>query len=297
MDIHPLSAIDQKLSRLPRGAIPALTVCGVLIVGTIDYLTGYEASVSLFYLVPVAVGAWYDGRDTAIAIAVLSGISWYIVDMAVGNRYSHPAIGVWNALISLGFFLVYSLLLTALRKNLLTQQSLARTDALTGLSGRRVFEERLSYDLALAHRQGTPVTIAYVDVDDFKLVNDTCGHAEGDRLLRLIGGVLKDSIRETDIAARLGGDEFALILLDTDDSGAQAFMLKLTRTLRDALQAGSRSVTCSIGIVTLLDSTTSPERAIAMADQLMYDVKRRGKGTVAFNVIGKSSQARFAPPC
>lgn len=125
---------------------------------------------------------------------------------------------------------------------------------------------------------------------DFKRVNDTRGHAEGDRVLRLIGGVLKDSIRETDIAARLGGDEFALILLDTDDRGAQTFVSKLTRALREALQAGSWGITCSIGVVTFLNSTTSPAHAVAMADQLMYDVKHRGKGAVAFSVLGKKTQ-------
>lgn len=283
-----LRALDHRVDRLSRAEILASAACGVLIVGGVDYLTGYEVSMSLFYLGPVALAAWYAGRWTGIAIAVLSCMSWYIAELAAGNQYSHPAIPVWNALVRFGFFFITGLLMAALRKNFRGQQHLARMDGLTGLYSRRAFEDRLQHDLALAQRRKSALTLAYVDLDDFKVLNDTRGHAEGDRVLRVIGRVLKDSVREVDTAARLGGDEFALVLPDTDNSGARQVISKITRDLHEALDADTRRVSCSIGVVTFLDPERSPEDAVAAADELMYQVKQKGKGAVAFSVVGEA---------
>ena len=293
--VHPLRALDQRLDCLSSAKVLALGLCGVLVVGSVDYLTGYEVSMSLFYLGPVALAAWYSGRRIGILIAVLSCTSWYLADLAAGNQYSHPAIPVWNALIRFGFFLITGLLLAELRNSLRAQQSLARTDGLTGLFSRRAFEDRLKHDLALAQRRKSAFTLAYVDVDDFKAVNDTQGHVEGDRLLRLIGRVLQRSVREADTAARVGGDEFALVLPDTDGRGAEKVISKLARELHEALGASDSATTCSIGVVTFLDSAVlSLERAVAAADELMYQVKHKSKGAVAFTVLGEAAQPRAA---
>jgi diguanylate cyclase (GGDEF)-like protein len=288
--MHPLTTLGQRLDRFTRAQIFALGACSVLLVGAVDYLTGYEISMSVFYLAPVAMAAWYAERRTGIAIAVLSCITWYSADLAAGNQYSHPAIPVWNALVRFGFFLITALLLTTLRKSLRSHQHLARTDALTGLYGRRAFEDRLEHDLALAQRRKEALTLAYVDVDDFRAVNDAHGHAGGDRVLREIGRVLKASLREADTAARVGGDEFALVFPDTDARGAHQIVAKLTRELREVLGLTSWGVTCSIGVVTFLESATSPERAVAAADEVMYQVKHRGKGAVEFSVYGEAVQ-------
>jgi diguanylate cyclase (GGDEF)-like protein len=167
-------------------------------------------------------------------------------------------------------------------------------DGLTGLYGRREFEDRLKHDLALARRRKSALTLAYVDLDDFKAVNDTHGHAGGDRVLRAIGRALGDSVREADTAARIGGDEFALILPDTDGHAARQAISKVTRQLHEALEAISWGVTCSIGVVTFLELPTSPENAVAVTDELMYQVKHNGKGAVAFSVLGGAVQPRAA---
>jgi diguanylate cyclase (GGDEF)-like protein len=293
--MHPLRSLDQRLNHLAGAEILALTVCGVLIVGWIDYITGYEVSLSLLYLAPVSVAAWYSGRRMGIAIAILCSVTWYVADVAAGAKYSLPAIHVWNALVRLGFFLVSALLLAMLRNNFRREQQLARIDSLTGLYCRREFEDILEHDLALAKRNTSSLTLAYVDVDDFKTINDTHGHSEGDHVLRVIGSALKDSVREADTAARVGGDEFALILPDTDSQGAREVMSKLTRELHKALRTSDCEVTCSIGVVTFLNSATSPERAVAAADELMYQVKHQGKGAVAFSVLGEAAQPGGPP--
>lgn len=273
------------LDRLNRAGIVVLAAGGVVVVGTVDYLTGYEISMSLFYLGPVALAAWYAGTRTGAAVAVFSCVCWYVADLGAGNRYSHPAIPVWNALIRFGFFLITGLLLAALRASLRRQQHLARTDALTGLEGRRAFDERLAHDLALAQRRRSVLTLAWIDLDDFKTVNDTHGHAVGDRVLRAVGDALRRSLRRADTAARMGGDEFALILPDTDLAGAQEIIARLTQGVRDAFGDGENRISCSIGVVTVLDPAVAAEHIMATADALMYDVKHQGKAAVAFRTL------------
>ena len=293
-----LKTVDRQLDRLRDREILALTTCIVVVVGALDYSTGYELSMSVFYLAPVAVAAWYGRRRTGITVAILSCISWYLADFANGHQYSYPVIPVWNAFVRFGFFLVTSLLLTALRRSLRHQQHLARTDALTGLYGRRAFASRLKHDLALGRRRKRALTLAYMDVDDFKAINDAYGHARGDALLRSIGRVLQGSVREADTPARVGGDEFALIMPDAEGRDARQIISRMRRELRHAFAASHFRVTCSIGVVTFLESATTPESALAAADALMYRVKGTRKGAVAFDVVDATdqTQAKGAAP-
>jgi diguanylate cyclase (GGDEF)-like protein len=285
------ASLDQRLESIPSRAIFAAALVGVALIGLVDFLTGYEVSMSVFYLGPVILAARYAGGRAGMTVAVLSCIAWYAAELAAGHPYSHPGIPVWNALVRLVFFVGAALMLKTLRDSLAEQRRLARTDSLTELFTRREFEERLKHDFALMHRRNSAVTLAYVDIDDFKAVNDTYGHAEGDRILQTVARTVRGSIRETDTAARLGGDEFALLFPDTDARAAQRVMGNLARKLELALRGPSR-VTCSIGVVTFPGAIGSPASAVATADKLMYEVKRSGKGAISFNVCPHSD----APP-
>lgn len=280
-----LKPLDETLLRVPAGGIFLLAVAGVAAVGVVDYLVGYEISVSLFYLAPVAVAAWYGGPRDGIALAGLSCASWFAADVISGHPYSHPAIPVWNAGVRFGFFAVVAGLVSVYRDALRRQRQLLRTDALTGLANRRAFGDALAHDLALARRRGSALSLAYLDLDDFKAVNDTAGHAEGDRVLRTVGEVLGRSFREADTAARLGGDEFAFLLPDTGPEGAAEVARKLARELRQAFLAAQWPVDCSIGVVTFPHSRVSLADALAAADRAMYEAKKGGKGMVVSRVL------------
>jgi diguanylate cyclase (GGDEF)-like protein len=288
------AALNQRLVRLAPASILALAAVTLVVIAAADYLTGYEVGMSLFYLGPVALAAWYAGRRPGIAFASASCLAWYIAEVATGHPYSHWVIPVWNALIRFGFFFITSLLLSTLRASLVKERQLAQTDGLTGLYSRRAFEHRLEHDLALARRHAHAMTLVYVDVDNFKAVNDTHGHGQGDQVLRMTAQVLQSSLRETDTAARLGGDEFALVLPDTDGVAAQQVIAKLTRQLDDAIAGHRLVVTFSIGVLTLLDCDVSVSEAVAAADELMYGVKRQGKAGVAFGVRGDAVHAPVA---
>jgi diguanylate cyclase (GGDEF)-like protein len=221
---------------------------------------------------------------------VISCASWYGADLASGNHYSHPAIPVWNALIRFGFFIITGLLIATLRENIRIQERLALTDSLTGLCTRRAFDERFQHDLAIAKREQGVMTVAYLDLDNFKSLNDSSGHAEGDNLLRELGKVLLQSVREADSVARLGGDEFALILPQTDQQGAELTISKIKAELDKIFTGRRASVGCSISVVTFESPTSlSAEDALIAADKLMYRVKHSGKGAIAFHNVGEPS--------
>lgn len=284
--MRSIATLDQRLDRLSRTLVLTWSCLGVFVVEGIDYVTGYEVSLSLLYLAPIGFAAWYAGRRPGYAIAALSCLGWYVADWAAGSQYSSPAIPVWNAMVRFALFMIVAHLLTALRTSLRRQQHLARTDGLTGLFGRRAFEERFLHDLALTGRRRAPLSLAYLDVDDFKAINDAHGHAAGDRVLSVLGDVLRRSVREADTAARLGGDEFALLLPDTDERTVRLAIAKINHELERALTETGLEVTYSTGVVTFVDSATSFEEATAAADVLMYRVKNRRKGSVAFHVVG-----------
>jgi diguanylate cyclase (GGDEF)-like protein len=210
------------------------------------------------------------------------------------SRSASRSIARRQRIVRFGFFLVTGLLLTALRASYVHQRHLAQTDGLTKLYSRRAFEDRLEHDLALAGRRKSAITLAYLDLDNFKALNDTYGHAEGDRVLQATGQVLKNSVRNADTAARLGGDEFAVILPDTDSHGAQQVIANLALELETAFTTSKFLVTCSIGVVTFLDPLMSVASAVAAADKGMYEAKRKSEGSVAFIVLGRAGQPRAA---
>jgi diguanylate cyclase (GGDEF)-like protein len=155
---------------------------------------------------------------------------------------------------------------------------LADHDALTGLLNRRRFEQELARHLAHARRYGPEGAVLVLDLDRFKPVNDTYGHAAGDRLLTRVACVLRERLRATDAVARLGGDEFAVLLPRGDRAGAVAVARSLVETVRaEALAAGGEPVTVSAGVVLLEDcATLDVEGALTAADLAMYDAKTAG---------------------
>ena len=193
-------------------------------------------------------------------------------------------------------------------KRLLAQfQSLAATDALTGLPNRRALAARLDQTMSLAERLNADVSVMMIDLDGFKLVNDTLGHEIGDELLRAVAVVLRQVLRRSDIAARLGGDEFVVVMPHTSSHRAELvarriqqqfarFAAPLESTLAQARQARAvvtvvRStrpaseegtlIGMTVGIASRADHPNlAPAELLAIADQAMYDGKRQARGSV-----------------
>jgi diguanylate cyclase (GGDEF)-like protein/PAS domain S-box-containing protein len=153
----------------------------------------------------------------------------------------------------------------------------ARIDDLTGVRNRRGFHEDAALLLRLAVRQNQPITMAYIDVDNLKAVNDRLGHPEGDRVLEAVGTALLEAVRDTDVVGRLGGDEFALALLGMDAKDAREYSSRLHQRLLEMMQKSGWATGVSIGVATFSGSIPDLDTAVASADSLMYKAKAEGK--------------------
>lgn len=266
-----------------------ITLSGLVLTGflaLIDYATGFEISFAFFYLISICFVAWYAGRTPGIFISILSALAWEEANRLAGETYSSPFISYWNAATRLGFFLVVVILLSYLRELLKREQSLSRTDALTGVCNRRAFEEYLRIELARSKRYARPFTLAYVDLDDFKPINDHYGHDIGDVILRKVANCLVSSLRSSDVIARLGGDEFGILLPETNCVAAEVLISRLQDNLRHDIMYNQTPITTSIGVITFNHPPPSVDELIRLADGLMYNSKNRGKNLISYAIYG-----------
>lgn len=164
-----------------------------------------------------------------------------------------------------------------LRAALDREHSLAMTDSLTGASNLRHFKELVSNEIERCGRHGRVFSLAYFDIDNFKLLNDSSGHAAGDQLLRRIVEIAKGRLRKTDVIARIGGDEFAVLLPETDTAGLGSPVTDLLVEINQEMDKNEWPVTLSCGVVTYRTPPKSADDAIEAADHLMYQVKAGGK--------------------
>jgi diguanylate cyclase (GGDEF)-like protein len=166
------------------------------------------------------------------------------------------------------------------------ERALARTDHKTGIANERHFFEAAATEVKRARRYNRSLTVALVDVDNFKEVNDRHGHREGDRLLRAVAETLRAGVRSFDLVARVGGDEFALLLPETGCEQARGALRNLTERLRERAGREGWPVSFSIGVITCDGNCCELDGLMGEADRLMYAVKRSGKDGVEFGHVG-----------
>lgn len=278
--------IREGLGRFSKPTITAIGLLLVVLLGFVDHITGPQISVAIFYLIPVLLVSWYAGIRPSALIGVLSALTWLLADITAGARYAQPAIRYWNASVMLGFFIIIAALVSNLRRALDREQQRSRIDFLTGVYNARAFNEIADAEQIRARRYEHPITVAYLDIDDFKKVNDEFGHPTGDALLVWVGKTLRESLRSTDMVARVGGDEFAILLPETAEEASRVVLEKLHRVLRERMKQHDWPVTFSIGAATFLTPPESLEQMIGEADRLMYAAKRGGKNKVEQAVVG-----------
>ena len=255
-------------------------ILGILIVGLVDYLSGTEIRVFPLYFLPLIPAAWVFGRTGAVSGSLLATCVWAASLYVAGRPYSQSYILVVNCVTQGVTFLVVSLLIAGLHKSLQRERFLSSSDALTGLANRHSFYTQAGIALALCHRSRSPVSLAYMDLDNFKQVNDRHGHDSGDVLLRGVGDVLRSSLRTSDVAARVGGDEFVVLLPDTTAETARVVLDKIRTSLAEEPQLRVYSVTASIGAVSYTQAPSDIAVMMKAADEMMYRVKGSGKGSI-----------------
>jgi len=282
----PLHNLNRRLADLPGFAQILVAILLLSSCALADHYTGSEISLSITYLAPTALAAWYAGRRAGYFVAVTASVVWLYVDLLSGHPYSHPMIPIWNSMVRLGFFLIVTALLLHIRQLLTRLQDQAETDNLTGLHNSRSFYARLDLEHERALRYGHPFSIAYLDLDNFKSVNDTWGHETGDQVLQTIATSLSTGLRKTDCVARLGGDEFAILLAETGEKEAGEALRKLHAELNKQVDSRNWPIGFSIGAITCSEpGHFTIQELIRSADDLMYQIKRSGKNRVELCIL------------
>jgi len=265
-------------------SITILSLVLAIIIGYVDYITGREIAWSFFYLIPVAISAWFSELPFSVSLSILSAVIWGISDRASGGRYSNILIAYWNSFMIFGSLIVTAVLLDGLKKALAREKAMARTDYLTDLENRRSFFETVNAEINRSSRNNKPFTIAYLDADNFKSINDNFGHETGDNVLKVIALCIKKNIRKMDTAVRLGGDEFAILLPETNAEEAKHAVDKIYMLLVEFMKSQSFPVTFSIGVVTFTNIPKNADEMIRIADEMMYNVKSMGKNNIKYGI-------------
>jgi diguanylate cyclase (GGDEF)-like protein len=270
------------MTKAPLSPVVALilAVLAAGFLGVTDYLTGREMDLSFLYLVPITAVTLAAGRGAGMATSILSAGAWLWADLAGGQQYSMWLYPAWNAVVRGVYFVVHTLLLSRLTSALQREKEISGSDALTNALNWRRFTEVARLELDRSRRSRRPFTVAYIDLDNFKQVNDTQGHESGDDLLRILSDGIQGGVRSADCLGRVGGDEFTLLLPETGYEQAHAVLERVRSGVVADLQRGGWPVTLSVGAITFSVAPSSFESMIKRADDLMYTVKKSGKNAM-----------------
>lgn len=260
----------------------------VVAIGWIDWFTGPDIGLSLLYLVPVAFAGWYGGVAAAIFVGLAAGSAWLTADVALRHSDTAIAISVWNAFTRYIIYVSQGVLFALvhrdrekLRKLAARESSLARTDLGTRLPNARAFMELLEAELEEARERGEAVCVAYLDLDNFKEVNDRYGHAAGDEVLQNVATAIQRSIRGHDVAARLGGDEFGVLLRGVDPLIAQTVGERISARIREiGTKYAGATLGATLGVAFFQSLPETASALLQAADGAMYAGKSSGKGRV-----------------
>ncbi len=276
--------LDTLLAGKPAWFINLAGLLLLVLIGIVDYLTGYEISTFIFFAIPIALVSWYGGNKCGYTSALLSILIWAYVDKINGHLYTAAFIFYWNGAVRLAFFLLVAYWMSLLNFQLIKLNQLASVDALTGCLNKFAFHQKCDNLLLLSQRFKQPISLGFIDLDNFKQVNDTKGHSTGDFVLGTIANTMMKSVRHTDIVARLGGDEFAILLPNTDIDSAKTVFENLRSQLANEVRQHQWPIGFSIGVVTFHTPSLNTDRAIGIADALMYRVKKNGKNSIAYEI-------------
>lgn len=269
-----------ELKKPNKYLVLILSILLVLILGITDYISGYEMSFSIFYLIPISIAVFLTDFKFGLIISILSTISWHLADIYSGHIYLNILIPFWNSIVRFGYFILHSFLFSQFIKSYEKTKINSLSDSLTGTINTRFFYELFNRELKKAKRTNLAFTLVYIDLDNFKSINDTYGHQYGDSLLKLVSSLIIKNIRPSDIFARLGGDEFALLLPETDHYSFDLVIKRIRAIIETELKKNNFPVTLSIGAITFKIFNSTIDEMIKQADELMYNVKRKGKNNI-----------------
>jgi len=257
----------------------AIVIVLLFAVAALHYYSGKHPNFFILFLVPSLVATYKLGLGPGLGLAIAGPALGLTADLTL-ELDTPKTVVIFNALLRAAVFVMIVVGAWRISRQSEVLRRMSYSDELTGLGNRRAFLQRGAEGLARARRSNQAWSLIFVDLDNFKQVNDRRGHKAGDQVLQRTARVILKSLRVTDFAARLGGDEFAVLLADTRDSGALLVAEKLRNQLVTELKSFNCNVTASVGVATFSASPKNFEQALAKADELMYEAKRGGKNGV-----------------
>jgi diguanylate cyclase (GGDEF)-like protein len=244
--------------------------------------------VKSIYLVSIAFYSWIKGNRSArfFLLGTSSGlVGAFVTALTVMSfipytyiTYKASDMGMFIDVVLLSIALADRMKITHEEK--LTAEKEAKTDALTGLLNRRSYDEIIKSEDRRLHRYHRNFSVMILDIDDFKVVNDTYGHHEGDRQLKCVASIIKENMRENDYAFRMGGDEFVLLLPETNEDQAYHIAQHMRREIENMNTEHSFTISSSFGISEFKLNDENLEIVIKRADEILYQAKKSGKNSV-----------------
>jgi len=263
-----------------------LIVAEVLFISLFSYVVEFYhpiemaryVSLDVLYCLPVIQTARLTALNTSRRydthvsnfVGVFVALVWSATELAITWPYFPiPAFLLNTFTRSIAFTVIIRVVIKLWR-----EREYAHKDMLTGLANRLHLMERLETEQVRSERSGRPYSLLFIDIDDFKRLNDELGHKVGDEALRVLSGILKSCIRKVDVAARLGGDEFVLLLPDTDKQSCYILIKRIESSSRKIFKKNNWDISVSIGQTTHVGRNESIDAVLKLADENMYEIKR-----------------------
>lgn len=257
----------------------SICISAIFLLGALRIETDAEYAFASLALLPVLVISWMEGKRGGLFVACLAVAVWALAGIDAGRQFSAPWVPWANAITRLATYSLVALLVAQIRQMFEREHKHATLDALTGLQNRRAFLDAGAREVERSKRYSHPLAVIFLDLDDFKQLNDTLGHDAGDAALRATASAIFGILRSSDHVARLGGDEFAVLLpeIGYDET------IEAGRKISDAVNSALRvfpPVRSSIGVAWFPQADRMFPEMLKAADNLMYEVKASDKGNM-----------------
>lgn len=280
----------EKNKKLHHGYILLITI-EVFLIGFFDFALvsffpsaiGQYISLDVLYCIPILqvarVASIRSKRSSDSQTSTFVGIGVAIVWSATEVLISWPYFPIAAFLLNIFTRSVVFTIIFRVLVKLWREREFAYIDFLTGLANRLELLERLKIEQGRSERSARPFSLLFIDIDEFKSMNDAYGHQGGDDALKTLADVLRKCCRKVDVPARLGGDEFVLLLPDTDEQSSLHLIKRIEKSAKLAFEARSWPISVSIGRMTSIGKTHDADSLIHIADEDMYEVKKRKQQT------------------
>jgi len=263
-----------------------ISILIIVVLGWLDYVSGIDIRIYPLYFIPLAFGSWNRHTIISLMLSVYAATVWFFSNYLSSVHYISTLVWAVNITSQLVTFVFVSLTVAYIGRRFEHESLLAHTDSLTGLLNSRAFYEKMSFELKRSQRYQRLIAVAYLDLDNFKEINDRLGHRAGDKILQRVARILRESLRFSDIIGRVGGDEFMLVLPEIKRDSVERTLERVRVKIKTAINTNHKfHLSISAGVIVCTPNKETVEKLISVSDELMYEVKRAGKDGIIIKEI------------